>query len=609
MVSILLFRCAFESDEEYFRELKIPDPKRASAIIRPIDLSSYNPGDTIDFFGNTSFFFSLTGEHGRLESATVYLNTADNTWNVIASGSTTQFAISKHNLIDGIFPLRLDLTLTSGSGSLADALGEEKFDISLTWFLRVDLSPPLPPTVNLEIVDGFLTLEWSAYKKPNFEFYEVNRKLPNGVTNTFQLNERQATVWRDESYVGGYNFPIEYSISIVSETGRATSPPISRIDPLDLRFSFDPKDSTFTFDWEPTPFYGPFEGYKINFETGKEIISLPNASTSTHSDKLSMAAFGAESSVGFHLQSKLKALNEPWHWHSFQLGTPITFSLAGKITFNSYLNSLIALDTENSLLQLNDKFEPLATLAILKGSNWLSPFPGNYVFSTSNNYSDDNIYRLQLATNAEVTYDYFYLGSSISTYSVAGNGLICLDYDRPPLPSANIPPLYVTRAFDPATNINVYTESSNTVKLSASISEDGKYIRADNDRVFKINGGSSELVGSFAGPGAFLGFRQDNSSEMMFADGDRINFYASDTFEFIRTLEPPKPFYRWFGSYDSQTKNMLWTRSVLSTDPIYAVHIETGKAKSVQVSARSAHNKFYLVNGFLVYEDHFIKLY
>jgi hypothetical protein len=611
IVNILLVRCAFNSNDEYFNQLETPDSDNVAASLSLIDLVNYNQGDTIDLFGTTSFNFSLSGNHGAIESGTIFLGNGDS-WTRLSNTNGNSFTINLKQLTNGIFVLRLELITKTGSGSLADAVGAEKFNLTLKWVVRVDLSlPPLPvPTFSVE--DGYLTLRWLPYSKSNFQYYEVKRTLWNGSSVLYQINDKQTSTWRDEDYVGGYAAPLKYTVSIITEPGKSTSVPIARQDPMDVSFSFNVLDSIITVRWRPTKFFGTFKDYRFVPNNG-ETVDVTNFNDTTLTYKLSSVRFGGDSRVLFTTRSKSEVLPNYTILGTCKLGTPFNFKLAGRIKFNAYINSVIAVNEDKKLLRLDEQFEPVEEIATLQSTGWAMPYPGQHIYA----YSNNNIYRLNLVDKSVVPYDYVYIGQR-NSHTLASNGLICIDYSRPPLPSGNIPALFEAIVFDPAIVPNptgfydplkgdvVYSDRSNTINVSAVISEDGKFIWVNNNQVFKITGGTSELIGPFMGSGSFVGFRTDNSGEMMFLDANKINIYDTNTLTYIRSISSPKANYN-FVFYDPQSKNMLWAPSY-TANFIYAVNIETGATKSISIFGNASASSFYTINGFLVYNGDFIKV-
>jgi hypothetical protein len=261
------------------------------------------------------------------------------------------------------------------------------------------------------------------------------------------------------------------------------------------------------------------------------------------------------------------------------------------------LNRFIAVDEDNKMVEINENLQPGNVIATLESSGWRMPYPGQYIYT----YSDKTIHRLNLEDNSKVSYDYFYL-SYRDSHTVSGNGLICIDYTRP-----SNPVLFVTKVLDPGVVFsNIYYESSNTTNVSAIISEDGQFIWVNNSSVFRISGGTTELVGSFPGTETFLGFREDNCNEMLFHDGEKINIYDTNTLAYIRSISPPAVRYS-FTSYDTHTKNMLWTGGSFASR-VYVVNIETGATKSIPISSNATSSNIYIANGYMIYDDNYIKV-
>lgn len=594
----LLSSCVFDSNDEYLNPLPKPDPSTLDVSLKTVDLANYNPGDTIDLYGTTYFDFSLIGTDGKLEYVSVSLSNSENSWNQVATVLTNSFRIDKNKLRHGTFILKLDIIARTGTGSLADVLAAEKFNITKKWVVRIDLSPPQQPIPTLNIEDGFLTMHWSAYSKPNFQSYIIKRRLASGASQTFEINDKQITHWRDENYVGGYKLPVEYSLSIVSELATATSAPISRTDPLVVSFAFNNLDSTVTLQWEQTKFYGAFKEYLFSVSAGQNYLIFGNVTDTTLTYKLSSIRFGSAVIVSLTLRSKSPGIPEFGTNRTCELGTPLPFTVAGKVMFSPYLNSLVAIDNDKRLWELDEQLQTVREIATLESTNTRMPYPGNYVYS----YDDDVIYRLKLEDDSKVSYP-----DSYNSYTVASNGLICTEYYRRPIqirPGEYSRPVWSTRVIDPASENLIFYQYSNTSELKAVIAEDGKFIWANNKSVFRINGTTSELVGLFDGTGSFIGFRQDNSDEMMFQDGSKINIYNTNTLTLIRTINPPQTGYR-FVSYDSKSKTMLWANS---GSKVYLVNIETGETKSIAISNSASGSSMYFVNGLLIYNEDYIRL-
>jgi len=607
-VSIFLVACVFHSDEEFVNPLTKPDPAAITGSINLIDLVNYDPGDTIELYGSTSFNIAISQQNARIESAMIYLD--DRQINYVP---TNFFTVGLTDLKTGVSVLRAEIVASSGTGSLADAVHAEKLKLSYEWIVKVDVTPPPKPAPIIDIVDGLLTLKWDKYSKPNFQSYSIKRRLPDGSSRNIEIKDKMIDSWKDSSYVGGTTGAVTYSLSLATEVATATSETLSRADPLVItHFSFDPSDSTFILKWKPTKFFGAFKEYQLGRESADHVIKSTNPADSVFADKLSTIRFGGNSFVGVSIRSNDEDFPEFWNWKTCNIGTPLPFTPVGKIAFNTHLNSFVALDADDNLVKLNDQLELVETIGTLRGARWQMPYPGNFAFSRSDNGNNNNIFRLNLDDNTEVHYDYDYL-SYTNSYTVASSGLICIDYDRPPFNNpAPQPPLYIIGIRDPAVEYDPFTpfifnESSNTVKLSAVISEDGQFIFANNNRVIRMSSGTPEPLGSLTPSGSFIGFRPDDGSEIMFKDGDKINFYNANTLTLSRSINTPSDVYWNDKLYDVQTKNMIW-KYVASTTYFKTVNIETGATKKIQISSKISPSDLYMLGDLLICNGMYIKV-
>ena len=157
---LLLFsRCTYDPDEEFFNELEMPDSSALNIAMDTVLLARYEPGETIHVFGSTTFIFQINGKHGTIEALDVTLE-QDGESLIISNSLNQSFTIDKDLFDNGPAILKVKTVVKSGSGSLADKLGQEKFTITQQWVLHVDVTPPPQPALSQDIEDGFLTLRW-----------------------------------------------------------------------------------------------------------------------------------------------------------------------------------------------------------------------------------------------------------------------------------------------------------------------------------------------------------------------------------------------------------------------------------------------------------------
>jgi hypothetical protein len=597
---IFFVTCTFQSDEEFFNDIPEPDPAAVNIQIQSINLAEQTPGDTIRIFGSTNFMYAISGKHGSNESMKVFLDgdlIVDDTQYAANFGN---FSVSKGNLKSGIADLKLELVMASGSGSLADSLGAEKFRITQQWVLKVDLSVPPIPVVTAAIENGMLTLHWPEYTKPNFQKYRIKRLAAN-QTETIDIDEQSIHTWADMKYVGGYFYPFSYTVTVINEHGQATSVPVEQFHPGNVRFSFNILDSTVTVRWKPTEFYGTFQDYEFKPTTNllgpSNFITSINDSIFTY--KFNTIHFGGGANVMFRTRSKSPALPHDWRRAEVELGTPLPIPDGGNIQYSQYLNALVQLDAGNKLWELNNEFEPVREIAQLPFSTFQFPYPGRYVYYLSSG----EITRLDLADNSLKLLPSGF-NATVMVYTGAGNGLLAFYYTNiryPNQPGARPIAEYRARVFDPVLNQYVYEENSPTVKVNVTISDDGRFLWANGNRVFKVDGATSVQVGTFSGSQTFMGFRPDRCEEMMFRNGNTIEFYDANTLSFIRSVSLQTNMEEYNRGYDLQTKKMVW-------DPIrggpYTLDIETGAIEPLPPVVEYD----YLINQTFILEGKYIKL-
>jgi hypothetical protein len=616
VAGLFFTQCTFDSDEKFFNDLPLPDPAAVGVMLSTVNLSEYEPGETVDIFGTTSFSVLTNGQHGEIESFDVFLADEEismyGSVNAYAYSDRGHFTLPLNLLTNGTFSLRLEFTMRTASGSLADQLATERFKVIQQWSIRVDLSPPTQPTASIAMEDGFLTLRWSPYSKPNFQSYRITRRWGTGTqTSTVNITDSLITHWKDESYVGGYSSPVRYTVSVVSETGMATSLTMEQYNPSNARYSFNAMDSTVTVRWTPTSFYGTFQDYRFSggLSAFSERISITNITDSIFTYKLRTVRFGGVTKVAFEIRSRLPEITTGGPVGECELGTAFPVSGIVPITFNAYLQTYVTVDANKKLLELNDDFENVRELATLSGTAVTIPYPGNYVYyaNTSHTAPSNNLARLDLEDNSVLTLNGTY-APNLYLYSGASNGLVCYDYTRIPVPSNNIPALFVARVTDPEGVGDVYYESSGTVNVGASISDDGRFIWANGRRVFKISDGSSTLIGTVPGTMTFHGFRKDYCDQMIFQEANRIYIYDANTLILIRSIEVPTSAESLYvGSYDVQTKTMLCSTSFPTTN-LHLINMDNGERKTIAASRDMNTSEVYLVNGKLIYGGKYIKV-
>lgn len=594
--SFFLSGCTFHSDEEFHKQIPFPDASGLKVRIDTVSLFMEDPQDTISIFGTTRFYVAVDGKHGAIERVQAFISDDDGiSWKSVFEGGGQYVLLEKSDLHNGIFRVKVDVTMKTGSGSLMDKAGGEYFQASAEWILLIDFSPPPKPDVVLSVENGFLTVRWSGYKRTHFESYTIKRVTPYSI-DKFEIKDKAVTKWRDENYVGGQDYEVQYTVSTTSGNGTAVSNTVRRTDPLVATSSFNIEDSTLTLRWNPTKFHGTFKEYEL-YITNTEKISLPLVTDTTVFCKIPSVRFGAGSNAVLTVRSKSPINNESGRLIPYKLGTPLSFTPGSQIMFNAYLNALVALDANGKLLHLDGNLQPVREIATTPASAVHMPYNGRYVYYTT--CDEKEIHRLDVTDGSEVLFDISFFGCS--NYTFSSTGLIGIDYNRPSRPI-----VYMAAVIDSETGTRVYNERTTTTDIGASVSEDGRFIWVNYNSVFRISGDVSEAVGTFHGVGKFLNFRPDNSDEILFRNGSTIDIYDTNTLTLLRSLNPPTPTTQ-YRRYDVQRKEVMWSSN--STDRwIYFMNIDNGATTKVAISSKASAWAFYTIDGYLIYENEYIKL-
>ena len=159
---LLLFSCAFESDEIY--NVDVPEPDGSDVVI---NLNTAN--DTIYFLDRAEFHFTIDSKGRQVLSHRV---TVDG--KIVESGgyqTNIAFAVYASQVGLGYRKLKVEYTLKSGTNSLAEAYGTETLTVSKELVLDVDAPVTSIILRQLDTRDGRLKVTWQKCRGRNFHRY------------------------------------------------------------------------------------------------------------------------------------------------------------------------------------------------------------------------------------------------------------------------------------------------------------------------------------------------------------------------------------------------------------------------------------------------------
>lgn len=195
----LFHSCGDSLTDENFVDLEPPTDNPT------IDLRLHGTDYTLNIFQPTELQYSIGDGTNRIYSAVYSME--DQTWEVHSNPST--FSIRPNDFTPGPHKLKLDLVVSTGTNSIADNLGFEKYQIHKEWDVITDgrKAPSLQPVASVN-KDSVLVIKWPKADHYNFQYYEISastgfRFIDKKICN---IND---TTYLDPIYAGeGYRFRV-----------------------------------------------------------------------------------------------------------------------------------------------------------------------------------------------------------------------------------------------------------------------------------------------------------------------------------------------------------------------------------------------------------------
>lgn len=250
----------------------------------PVDL--LGAPDTLLFVGRQYLAFQV-GSNRKSDVISVEVSIGDH-----AFPSTL---IDSAEIPDGTYPLRMRVTASAATGSLADLFGYETQEVVIERVAVVENANPavIAPTA-LGPSGGFLTVRWDHYPQRNVKAFEVFTWRDEGRWGlAAQLTDPAATSWADSTFLAG---PVAIRVDVVTMDGRRSEGEV-----IDATYEAPAvvaevlPGERVGLTWTATPFVGVFGHYEI-VEQGPAAWD-PRALTGTASDTTAVIeagyAFGA----------------------------------------------------------------------------------------------------------------------------------------------------------------------------------------------------------------------------------------------------------------------------------------------------------------------------
>lgn len=301
VISLLfaLTSCNYEPEKTAFEVVSGPDPSAVTVRLNDKD-------DTIPLIEQRHFIYKADVGPRKILSLSVFFEDTELISDYMSDSA--EFWVDGRSLPDGNYDLKIEMTTSSGTGSLADAIGVEVIQVVRHWVLVIDRS--LPDAVEIkkvELKDGAVEISWEKYAKHNFQRYELTRDCYNeysgqydGCATTYMIvTDQDVTSMVDSTYNGG---KVEYSMKVYG---------YNRYGPVTNKkayFPYDPALSVtwvggvnFRATWHRTPFYRFFDSYEVS-ATGALSAEIGDISD-TVTELTTKVKFGEVGYCGFKVRS------------------------------------------------------------------------------------------------------------------------------------------------------------------------------------------------------------------------------------------------------------------------------------------------------------------
>ncbi len=356
--TLFLFACEYQTDEMYYKEIARPD---FSGIT--IDLAEIS-NDTIYISGIATLKFDALFSGKRPGNAYAYLGDE-----LVLTSSTglQDMVIDPQYISSGIYKLHLQITVASGTGSIADIHNLETKVITREWTVIIDHD--MPEKIEITSIakeDGSLFIYWQSYTKWNFDHYTLQKYCYNEFYQYFEhcwtkeITDAATTALHDESFIGGKARYI-LTVTAASKTSEADEEIIDFLYNPALEYEWT-TDKKILIKWNRPEFFSNLSDYTITFpddnDTRSFYIQNVNDTTLEIDPLISFPAFkrimvtahpkGANSSAyGNRYADSMIFLGKIFPWFEREM-----------IAYHAGLNAYFAIgyhENERSLIRINSE--------------------------------------------------------------------------------------------------------------------------------------------------------------------------------------------------------------------------------------------------------------
>lgn len=580
--------CTYNPEGIAFKEVrKVEDPQVS------LSLSELSMNDTLYVYQPTSLRYDLSTKSGKILDVTVRYDGTTVQSDASAFGT---IRLDGALLTTGVHNLRIEVTTTSGSGSLADLAGAEGFQVWKSLTVIIDVNPPPTPVPVFSTENGLLKISWTPFPGKNFLRYTVTvYDSRHGGSSVIDITDPAQASYVNPLYFGGY--PIEYTVATHTFMHVVQSNPKTRSDNFAMTGSYSYADSTVTLAWDVADFPGAFKNYTI-LENGVPRESLVDVNTNTLTIRPTYLVFGY--AVSFSVQLNGMSGQNVQPLNAFTVDRPIqTSSFSSQPSFITYSGTLGAtvIRTQSPFrLQVVDNAWGVVDTFTGLTSAFVLPHDGNYFYT-----ADPANNRLVRTDMTSRTSNYLnvlpmttggFLTNLIVTRA-SSNQVVVFIYRAHNSSGTFL--VYHIRVYDWVNQVTLYHQETSILPGGPDISGNGQFLLF-GDNLYQNVAGTVTFLRQLPAANQGWIFRPGNSNEVISQNSGNLSIIDAASGTLLRSIPPPAPGYSMI-NYDAATGYFLFVN--YGEKRCYAVHIDTGHVVTIPAYHGSG-STLRLYNGYII---------
>ena len=243
--------CSYEFEEVPFTNVEAKPQQSLSIKLNPAV-------DTIRIRGDASLLLEFNINPHDIMG---YVILVDNVVHLSTEYFPNPVYFSTNSIPDGYHKLELRIRVRSKTGSLADQLGVEYYEVVEDWVLYINNASVRNYAIDhvkLERENGRLKMTWPAYGNLNFVKYLIVKQDYLGYEST----DASVTNWIDSGYVGA---SISYGFNVFVTDENNVSKVFTLGDYKDYLVQVEQlsKEGSVRLKWKQCEFYNNFDQYQV----------------------------------------------------------------------------------------------------------------------------------------------------------------------------------------------------------------------------------------------------------------------------------------------------------------------------------------------------------